>query len=116
MQFQVGANYRNRTFEYRVLSIGDEKLQVLTSKGEIREVSRAIQSRILENMECEERRAKALRERGAYEIHCWRCTSYISSFELSRCHGCCWYVCRQCVACGCGYYGRWAMARVDFAS
>jgi len=122
MQFQVGTKYRNRMFEFEVLQVGEDKLRVRTSEGDTRELSVPIQTRIQENMEWEALQKRpvplerALRDRIVYESWCWRCSSHISSLELSRCNGCGWYVCRQCTACGCGYRLRWARARVDFVS
>jgi hypothetical protein len=115
MPFQVGQAYRNRKFEFGVLDVREKRLLVQLSDGSIHDWDREIQEQIQQNMAYEARRQRALREVGAYESHCWRCSSYILGSELQQCRRCRWYECRQCRACGCGFPLRWSYARVDFS-
>jgi hypothetical protein len=41
----------------------------------------------------------------AYESRCYCCHRRISSDFCYRCGYCGWYICTNCGACGCGYYG-----------
>ena len=38
-----------------------------------------------------------------YQNHCWNCNSPINSQHNKRCEKCGWYICDNCVECGCNY-------------